>query len=129
MKKILTIGITIIVILVAVIGGKVYMDNKKEKEQVRQAEKELALYIVQNYEGVKKIEFNDSYVVKETGSWGVAAIINGNSILKISIEDDESLKSPTIAYNPAKFFMKKRKKDTKANLTNVELLYSEDNND
>ncbi len=128
MKKILTIGITIIVILVAVIGGKVYMDNKKEKEQVRQAEKELALYIVQNYEGVKKIEFNNFHEVTETGSFRVTATINDDNILKIAIDDFKSTDTPTIGYNP-EVFNPKEKLDERKNIANIKVIYSEEINE
>ncbi len=55
MKKILTIGITIIVILVAVIGGKVYMDQKKlNEEMVKVVKSEEAKKVFE--EGLKNID-------------------------------------------------------------------------
>ena len=64
--KILWIGlggfIGIIILIISIIGGKMYMDTKREealyKHGFRLLEEQLAIYTKEHYEGVSKIEFS-----------------------------------------------------------------------
>ncbi len=64
--KILWIGlggfIGIIILIISIIGGKMYMDTKREealyKHGFRLLEEQLAIYTKEHYEGVSKVEFS-----------------------------------------------------------------------
>ncbi|MBF0777472.1 hypothetical protein E4T82_01795 [Streptococcus cuniculi] len=62
-KKMIGILFLIIVLL---IGGKIYMDRKKEDDLYRHGfsllEEQIATYIVEHYAGVSKVEFSPIYV-------------------------------------------------------------------
>ncbi|MBC1494053.1 hypothetical protein HCI94_02340 [Listeria welshimeri] len=91
MKKgriILISVVAVIIVIVLIIEGKMYIDNKKSNE----VKKEIALYIVQNYEGVKKIQFGELSENKMTGSWTLSAKLNKNNIITFTFQDTSNIK-------------------------------------
>ncbi|WP_086312011.1 hypothetical protein A5821_003260 [Enterococcus sp. 7F3_DIV0205] len=126
-KVVLVLGI--IITLCLVIGGKNYMDKQQEKEtqEKQSAEQKIALYIVQNYEGVRKIEFKKLTQTNETGFWHLSADINNINKLNFSMRNLSSANKPTIRSNPDTFHLKERSKKGDEDLMNVEVLYSEGN--
>jgi|SRR5699024_6247586 len=130
MKKILIfviIGFLLIVTAIG-IGGKVYMDKKEEKyEKTLRVQKKLSLYLVRNYEGVKKIEFREFSKVKGLGytSWSVTVDVNDDNIISFTIEDLSKVEDATVRHNPDTFHLKKSDKDLSETLDEVEIIYWE----
>ncbi|MGT2929647.1 hypothetical protein ACVR1G_05335 [Streptococcus dentasini] len=66
-NKKIWIGLGIIIslgiLVFGIIGGKYYMDKKREEELYKRGfrllEEQIAVYIKENYSGVKKVEFTD----------------------------------------------------------------------
>ncbi|QTC12269.1 hypothetical protein [Streptococcus equi] len=79
-----------IVALVAILGGIITMgwfngerDNKSENNYY-QVEKDLAMEIISEFEGVKEISFLSPVQSKETGYWGTTATINKTNEISYS---------------------------------------------
>ncbi|MBC1642025.1 hypothetical protein HCJ01_10115 [Listeria welshimeri] len=123
MKKgriILISVVAVIIVIVLTIGGKMYMDNKESNE----IKKEVALYIVQNYEGVKKIQFGELSENKMTGSWTLSAKLNKNNIITFTFQDTSNIKNNMISvyYDPDSF--KLRNKVNKHNgIDNIDIQF------
>ncbi|MBC1714383.1 hypothetical protein HB965_02390 [Listeria welshimeri] len=123
MKKsriILISVVAVIIVIVLTIGGKMYMDNKESNE----IKKEVALYIVQNYEGVKKIQFGELSENKMTGSWTLSAKLNKNNIITFTFQDTSNIKKNMISvyYDPDSF--KLRNKVNKHNgIDNIDIQF------
>lgn len=62
MRRKIIIGITVLLLLLISIGGKIYMDKQKQNEEYVQAvektQKATSEYIIKNYSGIKKITWN-----------------------------------------------------------------------
>ncbi|MFB1052024.1 hypothetical protein [Paraliobacillus sp. JSM ZJ581] len=107
-------------------------NEKKSEENIKiwTVQKDIALYIVQNYKDVKKIEFYKFNEVKGVGytSWNVSAEVNVNNIISFSLSDLSSVKDATIRHNPKTFHLKKKDKDKdpSKNLDDVQIIYLED---
>ena len=81
--------VLIIALIIAAIGGTVYMGNKFEKQQeldkehalykhgFRLLEEQIAVYIKEHYSGVNKVEFTDIYNYGDSGLY-VYPIITDN---------------------------------------------------
>ncbi|MBC1281890.1 hypothetical protein HB768_02340 [Listeria welshimeri] len=123
MKKgriILISVVAVIIVIVLTIEGKMYMDNKESNE----IKKEVALYIVQNYEGVKKIQFGELSENKMTGSWTLSAKLNKNNIITFTFQDTSNIKKNMISvyYDPDSF--KLRNKVNKHNgIDNIDIQF------
>lgn len=123
MKKgriILISVVAVIIVIVLTIGGKMYMDNKESNE----IKKEVALYIVQNYEGVKKIQFGELSENKMTGSWTLSAKLNKNNIITFTFQETSNIKKNMISvyYDPDSF--KLRNKVNKHNgIDNIDIQF------
>ncbi|MDG3132913.1 hypothetical protein MKL26_07780 [Streptococcus suis] len=81
-----------IFIIVAVIVGGITMffslnGKMTEEKQKRELETSIAKMIVNDYEGVKKIEFTGWGHSPETGMWGTTVIINHDSKISLSFND------------------------------------------
>ena len=80
---------SIIALLIAALGGAIYMGNKFEKQQeldkehalykhgFRLLEEQIAVYIKEHYSGVSKVEFTDIYNYGDSGLY-VYPIITDN---------------------------------------------------
>ncbi|MBC1520736.1 hypothetical protein HB912_03620 [Listeria aquatica] len=112
--------IVIIIVVIAIVGGKIYMDNKKSKE----VKKEVALYIVQNYEGVKKIQFGKLSENKMTGSWTLSAKLNENNTITFTFQDTSNIKNNMISvyYDPDSFKLKNKVNEHK-DLDNIDIQF------
>ena len=134
MKKKIWLFIVIGLLLVIGIGGKVYMDKNEgakmnSDQNLLIKQEQLALYIAQNYESVKEIEFENAYEVKKTGTWHVSAIINKSNLLKISLEESRSPINPRIGYNPDDFQLIEKVEPDDADLSKIKVIYLEEDND
>src|SRR5699024_11500181 len=94
-KKRMFVIVTFLLIA-AIIGvsGKVYVDKKEEKhESTLRVQKNLARFLVRNYEGVKKIEFSKFSKTKGLGytSWSVTVYVNEDNIISFIIGDPTTL--------------------------------------
>lgn len=107
------------------------MDKKEEstekRAQILNAEKEISLYLVQNYDGIEQIEFQEVKYFKETGSWWWTAIINNENKFSFTthglINVNENL---TISYDKLTL---EKKENSNANLDNVNIIYKGEGND
>jgi preprotein translocase subunit SecF len=134
MKKIKWLFIVIGLLLVVGIGTKVYMDknegvNMNSNQNILIKQEQLAIYIVQNYESIEEIEFENAYEVKKTGTWHVSAIINKDNILKISLEESRSPRNPRIGYNPDDFQLIEKVEPDDADLSKIKVIYLEEDNE
>lgn len=123
------------IILAMLVGiGYIWYDNyqkefaepaqKELEKEMLIVEEQLALYIVQNYEDVNKIQFRKLAQTKETGYWHVTADINDDQPLNFSMTNLSPDSEPSVRYNPSKFKLT-RKADGTKNLSTVEVIYSE----
>ena len=121
--------VSIVVVVISVIGGKVYMNKKegrnKEKEQIEQVQKELSLYIVQHYTDVKKIEFKQITYNDMTGSWRFTTRVNDVNVISFSVSDlDNVFQNLTTVLNPEKINLSEEINE-KRELKNVDLIFNE----
>jgi preprotein translocase subunit SecF len=73
MKKVKWLFIVRGLLLVIGIGTKIFMDknegiNMNSNQNLLIKQEQLALYIAQNFESVKEIEFENAYEVKKNGT-------------------------------------------------------------
>lgn len=81
MKKLIKIAGSILLIAITLLGGSYFMDKQaqraREDELYRHAfsllEEQIATYIVENYDGISKVEFSPIYVV-ETDLYSMGSI-------------------------------------------------------
>ncbi|MBC1766723.1 hypothetical protein HCA10_02400 [Listeria welshimeri] len=123
MKKgriILISVVAVIIVIVLIIGGKMYLDNKESNE----VKKEVALYIVQNYEGVKKIQFGELSKNKMTGSWTLSAKLNKNNIITFTFQDTSNIKNNMISiyYDPDSFKLRNKLNEHK-DIDNIDIQF------
>ena len=123
-----------IVALITILGGVITMgwlngdrDNKSEKNYY-QVEKDLAMEIVSEFEGVKEISFLSPVQSKETGYWGTTATINKTNEISYSFSMTFSGKLDDYSYYYDKCFklVKRHKKLTlsQVDLTGIYIKYS-----
>ncbi|WP_086312008.1 hypothetical protein A5821_003254 [Enterococcus sp. 7F3_DIV0205] len=121
-KVVLVLGI--IITLCLVVGGKYYMKIKNTEQRELEVKKEIALFIVQNYQEIKEIEFGEFSQIKETGSWHVVTTINSNSVVQFDLNTLEKKDDFHLAYNENDFHLEKRaKKNISIDLSNVNVNY------
>ena len=102
-------------------------DNKSENNYY-QVEKDLAMEIVSEFEGVKEISFLSPVQSKETGYWGTTATINKTNEISYSFSMTFSGKLDDYSYYYDKCFklVKRHKKLTlsQVDLTGIYIKYS-----
>lgn len=127
-KKWIILLIALSTVIITGIGGKIYMDknhgsSSRDIEQNEQAQKQLSKYIVQNYEGVQKIDFDESIYNSTAGSWSVKANINEKNWLVFNFKiKNEKLSILSSRYDPAEFTLKSESNHSKS-LDGVEVIY------
>ncbi len=133
-RKTLLVIILGLVIIVG-IGVKVYMGKQKEisesneeNVEIQIAQQEIALYIVQHYKDVHKIEFRNIHEVEGIGydAWSVTVNVNGDHVTSFSIEDLSEVEDATVRHNPKTFKLEKKEEDLDQDLDDVEIIYWED---
>lgn len=82
----------IIALVICVIGGIVMfsLNHQKEKtleEKMRIEQDRMALYLVNHYEKVEKIEFTSFQQNKLTGTWTSNAIVNDEIFVTFSVQN------------------------------------------
>ena len=82
----------IIALVICVIGGIVMfsLNHQKEKtleEKMRIEQDRMALYLVNHYEKVEKIEFTSFQQNKLTGTWNSNAIVNDEIFVTFSVQN------------------------------------------
>ena len=98
----------------------------EEKRKLRKEEEQIALYLVNHYEDVKKIEFVNFY----KGGFGtgdsISVKINSNNYIKpITLGDPSG--EYIISYNPENFHLNEKNPPTQLdNLKNIEIKYDEE---
>ncbi|WP_321387081.1 hypothetical protein [uncultured Enterococcus sp.] len=127
MNKRITIILGIIAIVCIGFGGGLYMDKKAEEkakeEQILQAQKSIALFVVQNYSGAKSIKFSEFKYNPETGSWHVSAKVNQDNLITFSLEQLDKVEVDSIGTrtNPTTFKLEKLK-DRDKTLDDIDIL-------
>ncbi|HEK9097282.1 hypothetical protein RIM63_04885 [Streptococcus equi subsp. zooepidemicus] len=116
-----------IVALVAILGGIITMgwfngdrDNKSENNYY-QVEKDLAMEIISEFEGVKEISFLSPVQSKETGYWGTTATINKTNEISYSFSMTFSGKLDDYYYHFNKKIFKLTERHKKLTLSQVDL--------
>ena len=82
----------IIALVICIIGGIVMfsLNQQKEKtleEKMRIEQDRMALYLVNHYEKVEKIEFTSFQQNKLTGTWTSNAIVNDEIFVTFSVQN------------------------------------------
>nr|WP_241003634.1 hypothetical protein [Streptococcus equi] len=125
-----------IVALITILGGIITMgwfngdrDNKSENNYY-QVEKDLAMEIVSEFEGVKEISFLSPVQSKETGYWGTTATINKTNEISYSFSMTFSGKLDDYYYhfNKKNFKLAERHKKlilSQVDLTGIDIKYSD----
>ncbi len=83
---------SIIALVICVIGGIVMfsLNQQKEKtleEKMRIEQDRMALYLVNHYEKIEKIEFTSFQQNKLTGTWTYTAIVNDEIFVTFSVQN------------------------------------------
>ena len=116
------------------IGGKVFMDTQKGKNEVNEesekmhiAQEEIALYLVRNYKDVKKIEFHKFNEIKGVGytSWSVSVDVNEDNTISFSLSDLSKVEDATVRHNPKTFSLNKKEEELTESLDGVQVIYWE----
>ena len=116
------------------IGGKVFMDTQKgknevngESEKMHIAQEEIALYLVRNYKDVKKIEFHKFNEIKGVGytSWSIPVDVNEDNTISFSLSDLSKVEDATVRHNPKTFSLNKKEEELTESLDGVEIIYWE----
>ncbi|GEM_PF-6619714 len=87
----------------------------------------LALFLVEKYEGVKRIRFHELKEVKGLGytSWSVTVDVNESNMISFTMEDLSKVEDASMRYNPKTFHLKERDKELSEGLDDVEIIYWE----
>ncbi|MDT1997423.1 hypothetical protein AB6852_10410 [Carnobacterium divergens] len=111
---------SLVIILILGIGGGYYMNKNQERNEQQQllnAEKKIAVFIVQNYDPVSQIDFGKASYSKNTGSWSVNVEINKNKNNLIAFNFDISKNETFItstSYDSEHFTLTKKTDSTKS---------------
>ncbi|WP_185536532.1 hypothetical protein [Listeria booriae] len=135
-KKYIWLISIVAVIVIILIGGKIYMnsldkkevEHEKKAQQIVKAEEYMALYLVRNYEDVRTIEFHPVTQTKETGFWHGSIDVNNGSTLTFSMRHLSDFDDIGIRVNPKTFDLNKKKTNSNENLENVKIKYWRGNN-
>ena len=96
----------------------------EEKKEVQKQEKNLALFLVNNYEGINKIEFTDVSRKEFAQSRSVFLKVNDNISIS-SFLDDNHDNGYSLAYKKGeKTLMKKEKSTDFETLEGIEVIYN-----
>ena len=96
----------------------------EEKKEVQKQEKNLALFLVNNYEGINKIEFTDVSRKEFAQSRSVFLKVNDNISIS-SFLDDNYDNGYSLAYKKGeKTLMKKEKLTDFETLEGIEVIYN-----
>lgn len=134
MKRKVWLLIVIGLLLIIAIGGKVFMDTQKGKNEVNEenekmhiAQEKIALYLVQNYKDVKKIEFHNFNEIKGVGyiSWSISVDVNEDHTISFSMSDLSKVEDATVRHNPKTFSLNKKEEELTESLDGVEINYWE----
>ncbi|WP_304948582.1 ubiquitin carboxyl-hydrolase [Streptococcus sinensis] len=98
----------------------------EEKRKLRKEEEQIALYLVNHYEDVKKIKFDKFH----RGGFGIAdsisVIVNDDSYIKPIIFNDDSERY-SVDYDPSDFHLIKKENSTElTSLDGIEVIYYEE---
>ena len=98
--------------------------TEEEKKEVQKQEKNLALFLVNNYEGINKIEFTDVSRKEFAQSRSVFLKVNDNISIS-SFLDDNYDNCYSLAYKKGeKTLMKKEKTTDFETLEGIEVIYN-----
>ena len=98
--------------------------TEEEKKEVQKQEKNLALFLVNNYEGINKIEFTDVSRKEFAQSRSVFLKVNDNISIS-SFLDDNYDNGHSLAYKKGeKTLMKKEKPTDFEALEGIEVIYN-----
>ncbi|RSJ96235.1 ubiquitin carboxyl-hydrolase [Streptococcus cristatus] len=103
-----------------------FIMTSEDKKRLHKEEEQIALYLVNHYEDVKKIEFVNFY----KGSFGtgdsISVKVNSNNYIKpITLGDPSG--EYIISYNPENFHLNEKNPPTQLdNLKNIEIKYYEE---
>lgn len=103
-----------------------FIMTAEDKKRLHKEEEQIALYLVNHYEDVKKIEFVNFY----KGGFGtgdsISVKINSNNYIKpITLGDPSG--EYIISYNPENFHLNEKNPPTQLdNLKNIEIKYYEE---
>ena len=98
--------------------------TEEEKKEVQKQEKNLALFLVNNYEGINKIEFTDVSRKEFAQSRSVFLKVNDNISIS-SFLDDNYDNGYSLAYKKGeKTLMKKEKTTDFETLEGIEVIYN-----
>lgn len=125
---------SVIVVIILLLGGKVYMNKKNTFEISKEQQNNVAFWILRSYENVDEIKFLKSYKNLNTGSVGVNFRLNNDKNLEGGIvvgdvlEFDDS--NGIVRLSPISKFEKlvpiENDKTSKVNLSNVTITYLEE---
>lgn len=105
-----------------ILGGCRMFGNREEILTKEQQDK-IAKYVVNKYEGVKKIEFEEVNENKFAGTIFVNLKINDNNYLTISLgKDIADMSNYSPGWNP-KTFKLKETKENQTNINTVKIIY------
>lgn len=128
MRKISLLYLLLGLVVIIGIGGKEYMDNQKESstKKILKVEKQVALYIAQNYDDVSKIKFGEINQTKQTGSWHFMTTVNDTNEVTFNLSELENIDGLSILTNPDNFKLIKKEEDLSITLEGIDVIYSED---
>ena len=103
-----------------------FIMTSEDKKRLHKEEEQIALYLVNHYEDVKKIKFDRFH----RGGFGIAdsisVIVNDDSYIKPIIFNDGSERY-SVDYDPSDFHLIKKKNSTElTSLDGIEVIYYEE---
>ena len=98
----------------------------EDKKRLHKEEEQIALYLVNHYEDVKKIEFVNFYKGNFGTGDSITVKVNSNNYIKpITLGDPSG--EYIISYNPENFHLNEKNPPTQLdNLKNIEIKYYEE---
>lgn len=130
-----------VILVTGGIGMFLHLNAKEtERQQKRALETDIAKMLVNDYEGVEKIEFQGWGHSLETGRWSTTAVINDDNRMSLSFDELSGLEEISItSYHPDTFKLlesenliafpridDRLERIYQTSLEGVEVIYSED---
>ncbi|RSJ77260.1 hypothetical protein D8795_09690 [Streptococcus cristatus] len=98
--------------------------TEEEKKEVQKQEKNLALFLVNNYEGINKIEFTDVSRKEFAQSRSVFLKVNDNISISSFLDDNYDNGYSLVYKKGEKTLMKKEKPTDFETLEGIEVIYN-----
>ena len=117
-----------IILILVIIGGVFMFEHKQlEVEKFRREQDRMALYLVNHYEGVKKIEFGEFVKNESTGNFYNEAVVNTEYKVSFTLWGFGGEITVSQLGEEDKYLEKKKEMTNDNDIGKVDIIYGEDN--